>query len=198
MDSGGFVLEYAENLKAKSYENLNDNKNDFLENVFEIFNLVGFCLVFVVIIQTFFVRVLHVEGDSMQSTFQPNNAIGISDLFYEPKNSDVAIINTVDLSGRTIIKRIIAMDGQTIRIDNDGEVYVDDVKLHEPYLDRGVKTARKRLPDGIVKVPKGYFFAMGDNRPGSSDSRDFGFFRLDQIVGKVCFCFWPPNNIRMF
>lgn len=175
-----------------------EDKKVGMANLFWFLDLTVLFIVVVVLVHTFCYRSMHVEGDSMQTTFQPKDNVGVSDLFYEPKYSDIVIINTNDLLGRTIIKRIVAMPGQTVRIDDDGEVFVDSVKLNEPYLKKGVKTARHGFPAKTVVVPDDCFMAMGDNRPGSSDSRDFGFFRLDQILGKVFIRWWPFNKFKFF
>ena len=167
-------------------------------NLFWFLDLIGLFIVVVVLMQTFVYRSMHVEGNSMQPTLQPKNNVGVSDLFYEPKHSDIVIINTMDLFDKTIIKRIVAMAGQTVRIDDDGEVFVDSVKLSEPYLAKGVKTARHGFPAQTVVVPDGCFMAMGDNRPGSSDSRDFGFFKYNQIIGKAFVRWWPLNKFKFF
>ena len=195
------MLENAEgsSLDGENNETLEveNGTSPFVANLFWFLDLIGLFVVSVVLVQTFFYRSMHVEGKSMQNTFQPKDSLGVSDLFYEPKQFDVVIINTKELLGRTIIKRIIGLPGDTIRIEN-GDVFVNDVKLNEPYLKPGIKTFRNGFSEGIVPVPEGYFFALGDNRPGSSDSRNYGFFKLSKIVGKVCFRWWPLSKMRFF
>lgn len=86
-------------------------------------------------------------------------------------------------SGKTsYIKRVIALEGEEIKIEN-GRVYVDGRELKEPYLN-GINTP----PTGEycnLTVPEGYVFVMGDNRGGSSDSREFGCIPIDAIEGRV-------------
>lgn len=178
---------------------VNENESgSFIANVFWFIDLITLFVVSVVLMQTFCYRSMHVEGPSMQNTFQPKDNVGMSNLFYEPKQFDVVIINTKDLIGKTIIKRVIALPGDTIRIEN-GDVFVNDVKLNEPYLKKGIKTFRRgSFLEEMVTVPEGYFFALGDNRPVSSDSRDCGFFRLDRILGKVLVRWWPLSDFKFF
>lgn len=86
------------------------------------------------------------------------------------------------------IKRVIALEGQHVEIKDEG-VYVDGVKLEEPYLKGDVKTESSVFTDFVV--PEGYFFAMGDNREFSRDCRVFGCIPYEKLEGIVMFRFWP-------
>ena len=90
------------------------------------------------------------------------------------------------------IKRVIALPGEHVKISG-GAVYVNGEKLNETYLQPDVVTESDRYNDFIV--PKGYIFAMGDNRPNSQDCRHFGCVPYEKIEGKVVFRFWPPSEI---
>jgi signal peptidase I len=104
-------------------------------------------------------------------------------MLYYPLNPD-----------KMFVKRVIATEGQTVRIV-DGRVYVNDVPLQDNYV-----APRFRSHDdfGPELIPKGYDFVMGDHRNNSSDSRDWGFVPKKYIVGKVQVRWWPIPDARMF
>ncbi len=191
------------NIENEEELNNSEKKFDLVSFFFNLLDYVKWFFIVIVFTQTFFYRALKVQGESMQNTMQPEQNIGVSDLFYFPKQFDIVIVNTFDLLGANIVKRIVAMEGQTVDIKN-GKVIVDGVELDEPYVKQGTKT--EKFPHSVnpahlsypLVVPKGYFFAMGDNRPGSSDSREFGLFKFSQIIGKVLLIWWPWSDFRIF
>lgn len=89
------------------------------------------------------------------------------------------------------VKRVIATPGDEVDI-KDGYVYVNGEKLDEPYLISETISGTFELP---VKVPEGKLFVLGDNRPASEDSRDFGLIDYDQLEGKVLIRVYPFNQI---
>ena len=96
---------------------------------------------------------------------------------------------------RSYIKRVIGLPGEYIEIKN-GSVYIDGKRLQEDYLQDGVVTDmvqgnRDETFFTDFTVPENYVFALGDNRPGSTDSRSFGCIPLEKIEGTVAFRFWP-------
>ena len=96
---------------------------------------------------------------------------------------------------RSYIKRVIGLPGEYIEIKN-GSVYIDGKRLQEYYLQDGVVTDmvqgnRDETFFTDFTVPENYVFALGDNRPGSTDSRSFGCISLEKIEGTVAFRFWP-------
>ena len=96
---------------------------------------------------------------------------------------------------KSYIKRVIAVPGDYVEIKNGG-VYIDGEKLQEDYLQPGVVTdmVQENSDESYFNnftVPDNCVFAMGDNRPGSTDCRSFGCIPLEKIEGKVLFRFWP-------
>lgn len=99
--------------------------------------------------------------------------------------------NVLEVGKISFIKRVIGVAGDHVVIKN-GEVYVNDMKLEEVYLN-GIETP-KRGDYCDVEVPEGYVFVMGDNRSGSSDSREFGCIPLDKVEGRVTYRIWPLSS----
>ena len=102
--------------------------------------------------------------------------------------------NVMEVDKISYIKRVIGIAGDVIEIKN-GDVYVNNEKLEESYLDEGIKTV---LPDKGVPtkftVPEGYIFAMGDNREESMDCRAFGCVPVEKVEGRVSIRIWPLNK----
>lgn len=100
----------------------------------------------------------------------------------------------LELGKTSYIKRVIALPGEHIVISEQGDIYINDEKLEEPYLKEGLKTERSGKFYDLI-VPEGYLFLMGDNRQQSMDSRVFGCIPKEKIEGKVITRFWPFNKI---
>ena len=96
----------------------------------------------------------------------------------------------LEITKVSYIKRIIGVGGDHVQITRNGEVYVNETKLNETYLMDGLETPITGEYYDVI-VPEGYLFVMGDNRGGSSDSREFGFIPLEKVEGRVSFRIWP-------
>ena len=150
-----------------------------------------------IFIFVFIGRTIGVEGDSMRDTLYWYDRVVMTNLFYTPKNGDIVIFSPpTDAFGDTpLVKRIIAIEGQTIDINFDtGDVIVDGIVLNEPYIK---ELTRNRIHfSGKATVPAGHVFVMGDNRNASSDSRDdrVGMVDTRYIIGKVLFVAIPGGN----
>ena len=157
-------------------------------------SLVGSVLV-VVAIFTFGVRMLGVDGHSMLNTLQHNDRLlVVNPIFYHDyKYGDIVILRKNGVfDNDPIVKRVIAVGGQTVDIDFDaGVVYVDGEALDEDYIREPTYTAEgTEFP---LTVPEGSIFVMGDNRNGSSDSRDYRLGTVDTryVIGKAAFLIFP-------
>ena len=149
-------------------------------------------LVLIVVLFAFFVRSIGVSGDSMIHTLHNGDGLIVSNLFYEPEAGDIVVMTKKTFMKDSFVKRIIATEGQTVDMDfEEGIVYVDGVALDEPYLREQMYKNYEFV--GPVTVPEGHIFVMGDNRNGSTDSRDSAVGVVDEryIVGRVLFRIWP-------
>ena len=157
-------------------------------------SLVGSVLV-VVAIFTFVIRMIGVDGHSMLNTLQHGDRLLVvnSMLYHDYKYGDIVILRKNGVfDDDPIVKRVIAVEGQTVDIDfAEGIVYVDGEALEEDYIREPTYTAEgTEFP---LTVPEGSIFVMGDNRNGSSDSRDYRLGTVDTryVIGKAAFLIFP-------
>lgn len=140
-----------------------------------------------VLIATIWLPVLQIYGESMTPTLDEG------DIVVSIKGSDFEQGDLIAfyLGNKILVKRCIAGPGQWVDIDKDGNVYVDDRLLNEPYLtERSFGDCNIDLP---YQVPENRYFCMGDHRATSVDSRhtEVGCVSEEQIVGKIAFRVWP-------
>lgn len=154
-----------------------------------------FCAVMVVLllVNTFVIKLAVVDGRSMYPTLHDRQLLLVLRPGYQPKQGDVVVIHTGNgiFNRDYIVKRVIATEGQTVKIDYDlNEVSVDNVTLAEPYLNFEEGDPMLPRDDRSVvsdAVPEGCVFVMGDNRNHSADSRSekYGMIDKSRIVGRV-------------
>lgn len=153
------------------------------------------------VIYLFLFRPFQVSGDSMYPNFHNNdyvltNLIALK--FGSPKLGDVVVFKAPPEPDKDFIKRVIGVGGDTIMIQN-GDVYLNGQKLDESaYLNSDIKTySGSFLKEGQpITVPQGSFFVMGDNRPYSSDSREWGFVPSENVIGYSFFSYWPLSDMH--
>ncbi len=167
-----------------------------VKSAFEWLDSLVFAVVAVVLLFTFLFRTVGVEGSSMEPTLLGGDRLIVSHLFRQPKRGDIVVIVQPESETPAIIKRVIAVEGQTVDIRFDtGDVWVDGQLLKEPYINE--PTHMKRDVDFPVTVPDGCVFVMGDNRNHSLDSRDSGVGMVDKryILGRAVFRLFPLKKI---
>ena len=181
-----------------------------LSRLFQVLISVLFVLYMVF---TFVVPIAQVSGESMEPTLYSGDNILTWSMGYKPSNGDLVIIDAktaalLDESGNVtendgldcrIVKRIIAMGGDTVDIDFEkGEVKVNDTLLNEDYISEATTRDSEAFTYPLT-VPEGYAFVLGDNRNVSKDSRhpEVGLIPVDEIVGKVLLRFFPFDNFGM-
>ena len=158
--------------------------------------LVSMMAIFVLLF-TFVARIIVVSGESMENTLLGGDLILVWSLGYTPGQGDIVVLTQESYQEDSIVKRVIAVEGQRVDIDySSGTVYVDDVPLKEDYTKE-----RMFLPfygEGInhVTVPEGCIFVMGDNRNHSADSRypDIGIVDVRCVIGRGLMVVFPFNR----
>ena len=149
-------------------------------------------------VSAFFIIFLYqpvkVEGTSMMPTLQDQERVFINKFVYklEPiERSDVIVFRYPRDPAKSYIKRVIAVAGDRVKID-DGVVYVNDHRLRETYVPEVYEDVRS-YPETVV--PAHSYFVLGDHRNLSNDSRDFGPVDEDFIYGKAVFGYWPVAKL---
>ena len=143
-----------------------------------------------VLIATLWMPVLQIYGNSMVPTLEDGQIV----ISVKTSNFQSGDIVAFYHGNKLLIKRFIAGSSDWVNIDEDGNVFVNDEKLDEPYLtEKAFGNTNIELP---YQVPDQRFFLMGDNRDVSIDSRNtaVGCVAADQIVGKVVFRIWPLSE----
>jgi signal peptidase I len=154
---------------------------------------------FFVVFYLFIIQPHQVKGSSMYPTFKDKEYILTDKITYKfstPQRGDVIILQSPKNPDIDYIKRVIGLPGETIKV-NEGKVYLNGQLFQETYL----SVTTPIFPGGFlqdnqeVTVPENNYFVMGDNRPGSSDSREFGFVPYEHIIGKVIFRYFPVDRL---
>ncbi|MBR3469013.1 MAG: signal peptidase I [Lachnospiraceae bacterium] len=158
-------------------------------------------LVVALLIVKFVVQRTQVEGESMEPTLYNGENLMVDKLSYrfgEPKRFDVIVLKPYEYDSKTFyIKRIIALPGETIKIDKDGTIYVNGEKLYEGYGKEVIRPENRGRAANEVTLGENEYFVMGDNRNNSGDSRSeaVGNVSKDDIIGKAWIRIWPLNKI---
>ena len=158
--------------------------------------LVGSVLT-VVLVFTFLIRLIGVDGHSMVPTLQNGDRLlvlsSLLDSDYE--YGDIVVLREESFLEEPIVKRVIATEGQTVDIDFEtGVVYVDGQALDEPYTRE--PTYQDEGTVFPLTVPEGELFLLGDNRNNSEDSRsaDLGTVEERCLLGKAVFLLFPGKS----
>ena len=140
-----------------------------------------------VLVAVLLLPILRIYGKSMNGTLDSGDIV----LSVKSTHFDTGDVIAFYYNNNILVKRVIANPGDWVDIDNDGNVYVNNVKLEEPYLqEKAYGEVNIELP---YQVPDGKIFVMGDNRSVSIDSRhsSIGCVSDEQIVGKIVYRVWP-------
>jgi len=153
------------------------------------------------VIYMFLFRPFQVNGTSMFPTFKDGQFILTNLITLRisgPVRGDVIVFNAPIDQEKDFIKRVIGLPGDTIYLQN-GNVYVNGKKYDESAYLHGIQTGGGDfLHEGqTITVPDNNYFVMGDNRPASSDSREWGFVPVSKLIGKSMLVYWPLNALEV-
>jgi len=177
----------------------------FFSDAFDILEVFVLCTACLLLVFVFLARLTRVDGFSMNDTLQNGEFLIVSDLFYTPKQGDIVVVQNTSLEveklREPLVKRIIAVGGQTVNVAADGTVTVTNEDgtskvLEEKYI--------KQEPYGKnameCYVPEGFVFIMGDNRNNSTDSRDARVGLMDErcICGRAVLRVFPFTSLSFF
>jgi signal peptidase I len=184
------------------FTNINPPQTNYSSPFIEIVQTVVIFLAILMIIFLFVAQPHKVQGPSMFPTFKDGDYIITDKLTYrfsEPKRGDVIVFENPKNHSDDFIKRIIGLPGDKVKVINS-HISVNDQVLTEPYLKPSVMTdGRFFLEEGQEKtVDPGMYFVLGDNRPYSSDSREWGLVKKSEILGRVIVRYWPPQSAGLF
>lgn len=165
-------------------------------------------LLIALVLRSFVVQSYEIPSESMLPTLVDGNRVVVNRLSYdfgEVERGQVVVFDRPPsvIGENDLIKRIIGLPGETIRLV-DRNVYVNGLRVVEPYLLEAQSTRSEGPIPGCAQtfadpnqcvIPDGHVFVMGDNRTGSSDSREFGPISIDTIVGRAFWTVWPPTDL---
>ncbi|MCL1948878.1 MAG: signal peptidase I [Turicibacter sp.] len=184
---------------------------DWLKTIVAIFLVITF-------IHSYIFTPVLVDGQSMYPTLHDGDSVILWELFYEPSLFDIVVFQVTE--DTYFVKRVVGVPGQEVAYRND-QLYIDGEPVDQPYLagakgqvaaldnrwspDMGTFTEDFELEDicrfngfeGCQVIPEGYYLMLGDNRPGSKDSRHIGLINQDQIMGRAIWVQWPMSRFGL-
>jgi len=146
-----------------------------------------------VLIATLFLPILQISGDSMSPTLEHDEIV----VLLKTKEFDRGDLIGFYYQGKILLKRVIALPEDEVVIDGEGNVYVNEELLEEPYVtDKSLGDCDLEFPHS---VPGTGYFVLGDRRSNSVDSRNsvVGAIKREDIIGRVCVRVWPLSRIGL-
>jgi signal peptidase I len=165
----------------------------------EIVQALALAVLISVFLNLFVVQVTEVRQRSMEPTLLQNDRVLVSKVDYRigpPRVGDIVVFQPTTIAPIPYVKRVAAVAGDMIEL-RDGRLFVNGRASEIP---EAVGLTQAQSPSLIypLTVPADSYFALGDNRQSSSDSRSFGPQPYDKIIGKVLLRFWPLDRLRFF
>jgi signal peptidase I len=194
-------------------------KQSTRSSLVELVMIVAVALGLALAIQAFLIKPFRIPSESMVPSLDINQRVlvdRVSFRFSEPDRGDIVVFKpprgadhnvcgvrhaaqsacprpTSQRSDTNFIKRVVAVPGDRLKVI-DGRVYINGKRQKEGYARPDATCGICNLPREI-RIPKGYYFMMGDNRGESADSREWGPIRDDWMIGKAFMTYWPPAKI---
>lgn len=182
-----------ENVNVEITENSKKSDKN-VESIYEMASVVVSAILTVGIIFTFLFKISTVSGESMENTLYNGDKLIISAVTQDVQYGDVVVVSQPNGYEKVLIKRVIAVGGQTVWFNEDtNKVVVDGKELDEPYIKEEMEFLLSMTK--LYRVPEGKIFVMGDNRNNSADSRSELIGMIDEryVVGKVIYRIGDKN-----
>ncbi|HBE09087.1 MAG TPA: signal peptidase I [Lachnospiraceae bacterium] len=197
-DTDSEDVEDSEEKSSKKYRGRKKKKEkvNILKELYYLAIYIGIVIVVCFLIITFVGERTTVQGDSMLPTLTNNDSLWIDKISYrftDPKRFDVIIFPPRNNDEKIYIKRIIGLPGETVQIDEKGNIFIDGKLLEEDYGLEIIESSRRGVASSPVILGHNEYFVMGDNRNNSMDSRSssVGNVKRDEIIGKAVFRLAP-------
>lgn len=189
-------LKNSKNKEPKQARTIHLKKSEGTASLYEWVHSLVFAVAIVVIILTFFLRLVDVSGTSMLQTLKSEDKVIVTNFFYTPAHGDIVVISHGAEYSKPLIKRVIAVGGDRLEIDFDSEIIrVNGEELKEDYIQGHTRDEQGEIP---AVIPEGKVFVMGDNRTVSLDSRspEIGLIDVKDIIGKAQCVVYPFDHIK--
>lgn len=181
---------------------INILKTVIIETVNVVFAILVAVIIFLVM-RVFVVQPFQVEGTSMNNTLE-NGQQMLMFKMTELERFDIVVFPDPRGSQDSYVKRIIGLPGDTLYYEED-QLILNNQVVDEPYLEPLKEASQENFTQnfslwdnlGVTSVPEGYYFVLGDNRPYSGDSRQFGFVPIDSVIGEANFVYFPFNEFGL-
>lgn len=176
-------------------------KTEIIRTVREFITLTFISAGIIVLVFWFVGQPLEISGGSMLPNIEDGEQIIVEKISIKntpPKRGEVVIVRHPQNDNVFIIKRVVGLPGEKIKF-TDGNVYINDEKLEEPYLANTIKTVGRTFlqDDTEYMIPQSNYFVLGDNREDSADSRTWGTIELGKVVGRPVLVYYPWKNFRI-
>lgn len=159
---------------------------DKIKSIIKEYGLYVITIILVVLVKKFVVSPIKVNGTSMMTTLHDGDIMILNIIGYRFDKINRFDIVVVDEGNEYLIKRVIGLPGEEIEY-KDNKLYVNGKKIKENY-------GSQETEDFKVKVKKNSYYVLGDNRTNSLDSRHFGAFKKNRIIGKTSLIIFPFNR----
>lgn len=176
-------------MEKKEKRKGSDRNYGVVGTVYDVVSILVTSITLLALVFSFGVRMVGVDGPSMNNTLFTDDWLLVTPYYGSPHYGDIVICTKDTVAEGAIVKRVIALEGDEVVINENDEVFVNGVKLDEPYALPGSYTSRSDAISYPVIVPEGCVMLLGDNRRVSLDSRyrGIGFIEKEHLLGKAQF-----------
>ena len=198
----GYQQPYRQPVPSAPYPEPAPPKRSVFRSVLSVVLTLAAIVLASYLLRTFVFQSYEIPSASMEETIMTGDLVfseKVSYRFGDPEPGDIVTFEDPEIPSRTLIKRVIATEGQTVDL-KDGSVYIDGLKQFEPYTDGKPSYPLANSSEEITypyTVPAGEVWVMGDNRTNSQDSRYFGSVPVSSISGKAVLVYWPIDQFGM-